>query len=673
MNSIDYYKERIRKMASEQNEDDFDENGKIPAIEKAFSNPLDKKVAYMIATSHEYKKPNVKAALTFVKNYKWELSNCRLCNMQGINKPVNKEKVADMVKNMKRVDPFIVVNQFHGIRPQTPGKKILIDGHHRMHACEAKGMDEIPVYKGTYTGNAERPIEELREKTAAEEQFYYHASPVQGIKKFRHSEDTSGNNKGKVVFASKEPSFSAAFGIRWNDGTARLSVQTKNKKVPTKENYVGTVLRYTDKVNIDAPCSMYKLKGNFKPLRYSDDIESYTNDDVEIISEEQFNSFKEMAKAYDLDLRPVTDNYVINNLKSKKSSNFEKKAMEKIAKKKSQFQKLRDNEVPLTPEERAIVKARKAEWSGGDSAVWKSVHPETGEVTYVTHTHRAYNTAPTLKGAVGRFHSFIKSTASEEIDNDMKKEASTSKSYIIAVDFDGTIKTASDMNEYGKLNPNCKEVLEFLKTIGCKLILWTCRNGEQLEAAKAYLKQNGLLELFDKINENVEGMFETSNKIFANYYVDDRNIGGFPGWLGVKKIVLLDLIKQHAHSGMLGQLQHAAEHEKHSRRANKLIDYANKKLSGNEKTAKEITSEEAQQTLNALNVDPAKKGFDVKTFTDGMNVELEHGKEDSQTNVTNDDPLLTAKIALRHLKESPKYYALLKEMEKKFKKKDGDQ
>lgn len=39
------------------------------------------------------------------------------------------------------------------------------------------------------------------------------------------------------------------------------------------------------------------------------------------------------------------------------------------------------------------------------------VHPKTGKVTYVCNTHRAYNTAPTLAGAITRFHKFIKGTA----------------------------------------------------------------------------------------------------------------------------------------------------------------------------------------------------------------------------------------------------------------------
>jgi len=80
-------------------------------------------------------------------------------------------------------------------------------------------------------------------------------------------------------------------------------------------------------------------------------------------------------------------------------------------KKKSKFDKLEDNKVELTDEEKAIVKERDAMWSKDWYAVWKSVDPKTDEVTYITHTHRAYNTAPTLKGAIGRYHDFIKGTS----------------------------------------------------------------------------------------------------------------------------------------------------------------------------------------------------------------------------------------------------------------------
>lgn len=88
--------------------------------------------------------------------------------------------------------------------------------------------------------------------------------------------------------------------------------------------------------------------------------------------------------------------------------------------KKNEFEKLQKNKVPLTDEERAECMKQKAVWHfyiGKDGkhkdtpAVWKSKNPKTGKIAYVTNTHRAYNTAPTLKGAIGRFHSFIRSTA----------------------------------------------------------------------------------------------------------------------------------------------------------------------------------------------------------------------------------------------------------------------
>ncbi|MFH1788115.1 MAG: DUF5661 family protein [Candidatus Altiarchaeota archaeon] len=56
--------------------------------------------------------------------------------------------------------------------------------------------------------------------------------------------------------------------------------------------------------------------------------------------------------------------------------------------------------------------------------------------------------------------------------------------------------------------------------------------------------------------------------------------------------------------------------------------------------------------------------FNVDQFRRGMNVELEHGSRTPQTNVTDDDPLMTGKIALAHLLEFPDYYDRLEEMEK---------
>ena len=77
---------------------------------------------------------------------------------------------------------------------------------------------------------------------------------------------------------------------------------------------------------------------------------------------------------------------------------------------------------------------------------------------------------------------------------------------------------------------------------------------------------------------------------------------------------------------------------------------------------KEFNEEEAKLIGSKLGITWDK--FDVEQFKIGMNIELEHGKIDENTNVTNDDPLITGKIALAHLNEFPDYYDRLEEMEK---------
>ena len=77
---------------------------------------------------------------------------------------------------------------------------------------------------------------------------------------------------------------------------------------------------------------------------------------------------------------------------------------------------------------------------------------------------------------------------------------------------------------------------------------------------------------------------------------------------------------------------------------------------------KRFSLNEAKQIGDALGIDWG--AFDVEQFQAGLEVELEHGARDPQTNVTNDDALTTGKIALAHLKEFPDYYTRLSAMEK---------
>ena len=76
-----------------------------------------------------------------------------------------------------------------------------------------------------------------------------------------------------------------------------------------------------------------------------------------------------------------------------------------------------------------------------------------------------------------------------------------------------------------------------------------------------------------------------------------------------------------------------------------------------------FTLDEARSVGTEIGIDWATAPFDVEQFRMGMDVELEHGLHDLQTNVTGSDPLVTGKIALAHLKEFPDYYTRLKRME----------
>ena len=76
---------------------------------------------------------------------------------------------------------------------------------------------------------------------------------------------------------------------------------------------------------------------------------------------------------------------------------------------------------------------------------------------------------------------------------------------------------------------------------------------------------------------------------------------------------------------------------------------------------KYFTAEEAKRIGESLGIDWSK--YDVEQYRMGLDVELEHGLVDPHTNVTNDDPIMTGKIALAHLNEFSDYYTRLEIME----------
>lgn len=82
---------------------------------------------------------------------------------------------------------------------------------------------------------------------------------------------------------------------------------------------------------------------------------------------------------------------------------------------------------------------------------------------------------------------------------------------------------------------------------------------------------------------------------------------------------------------------------------------------------KSFTADEARAIGEQIGIDWNSSPFDVDQFRRGMDVELEHGLHDLDTNVTGDDPVTTGKIARAHLNEFPDYYTRLAQMEEQAK------
>jgi hypothetical protein len=76
-----------------------------------------------------------------------------------------------------------------------------------------------------------------------------------------------------------------------------------------------------------------------------------------------------------------------------------------------------------------------------------------------------------------------------------------------------------------------------------------------------------------------------------------------------------------------------------------------------------FTAEEVGAAGERIGIDWVTSPFDIEQFRMGMDVELEHGTQDLETNVTDDDVTVTAKIARAHLNEFPDYYSRLAIME----------
>lgn len=111
-------------------------------------------------------------------------------------------------------------------------------------------------------------------------------------------------------------------------------------------------------------------------------------------------------------------------------------------------------------------------------------------------------------------------------------------SLIIAVDFDGTI-VEDAYPRIGKPMLFAFDSLKLLQSRGHRLILWTYRAGKYLDEAVEFCRENGIE--FYAVNSSFEeeqyNPEKQSRKINADLFIDDRNLGGFPGWGEVIEVI----------------------------------------------------------------------------------------------------------------------------------------
>ena len=123
---------------------------------------------------------------------------------------------------------------------------------------------------------------------------------------------------------------------------------------------------------------------------------------------------------------------------------------------------------------------------------------------------------------------------------------------VIAVDFDGTI-VEHRYPAIGEERPFAVETLKMLIRDHHKLILWSVREGELLDEAVEWCRERGV-EFYavnrDYPEEDPRYNQHFSRKLKADYFIDDRNIGGLPDWGTIYEMI--------SHNKTWQDLHHAA-------------------------------------------------------------------------------------------------------------------
>ena len=111
----------------------------------------------------------------------------------------------------------------------------------------------------------------------------------------------------------------------------------------------------------------------------------------------------------------------------------------------------------------------------------------------------------------------------------------------VAIDFDGTI-VEHEYPEIGEEKLFAFETLREMQKRGFRLILWTYRTGKELEEALEFCLERGV-EFYAVNKSYPEEVFDetVSRKIDVDLFIDDKNIGGFPGWSQIWQMLNTDI------------------------------------------------------------------------------------------------------------------------------------
>lgn len=116
----------------------------------------------------------------------------------------------------------------------------------------------------------------------------------------------------------------------------------------------------------------------------------------------------------------------------------------------------------------------------------------------------------------------------------------------IAVDFDGTI-VEYKYPAIGKERPFAIQTLRTLQQEGNRIILFTSREGEELDAAVAFCHERGLDFYAVNSNQPADALFTRQTaKVIADVYIDDRNLGGLPEWTEIYRLINDQRTEAHA-------------------------------------------------------------------------------------------------------------------------------